>query len=142
MKRGPKVRTAQNAALGHKELIRHETLDAPCELTAGARDEYERLLGVLQTKGTLDRVDLAVVAECARIKSLLDIAHASVEGITEMSGADWPKIKLVGFLTTQRRYLLRELGLTTQPCRSVVRANPVGSERDDKDRWSGRLKVS
>jgi phage terminase small subunit len=137
MSRGPKPRTAENARLGHKELIRHETLESPCELTEAALAEYRRLVGVLQAKGTLDRVDLCVVAECARVFGLLNHAHADIEG-----KPTWQQAKLVGLLTTQRRGLLRELGLTTQPCRSVVKANPVGSERDEKNPWEGRLKVS
>src|SRR5262245_46287500 len=115
MKRGPKLKTVENSArLG---LIRHDSLDRPCELTAEARSEYDRVLGVIRDKGTLDKVDLAVVAECARVKDLLDRAHKAVG-----KDLDWPAVKLVGFLTTQRRGLLRELGLTTQPCRVTSRS--------------------
>jgi phage terminase small subunit len=123
--RGPKPRTADNARPGHKELIRHDSLEPPCELSRAARKEYDRLLGVLRDKGTLDRVDLSCVAECARIKTLLDLAHKDAA-----DSIDWEKAKLVGLLSGQHRGRLRELGLTTRPHLSVVKSNPVPAEDD------------
>ena len=136
-KRGPKIRTAENAADGHPGVIRRNGLDAPSELDEVAETEYQRLLDVLSAKGSLDRVNLGVVAEAARIKSLLDHAHELVNILMD------PKIvKMVGALTTHRRGLLRELGLTLQPSRSVARTT-LGSERDDKQSaWTKRLKIS
>lgn len=137
-RRGPKIRTAENAANSHAGLIRRDSLAAPSDLSAVAQAEYDRLLEVLTRKGTLDRVDLAVVAEAARIKGLLDKAHGMVDILMD------PKIiKIVGALTTQRRGLLRELGLTLQPSRSVVHTKVTGSERDEKPSvWKGKLKIS
>ena len=137
MSRGPKPRTACNARAGSVESIRRETVAAPCELSPAAQAEYERLLDALRSKGTLERVDLVCVAECARVKALLDRAHALVES----NGLYWDNAKLIGLLSGQHRGRLRELGLTTQPCRSVVRT-PLGSERDTKaSKWAGNLKI-
>jgi hypothetical protein len=119
-KRGPKLRTAANAAPGRKGPIRHGARAAPSVLSRAARAEYDRLLRVLDEKGTLDRVDLSCVAECARIKALLDLAY---DGTAE--GIDWGKAKLIGLLSGQHRGRLRELGLTLQPSRSVMRTNAV-----------------
>jgi hypothetical protein len=136
-KRGPKIRTADNAREGHPGLIRRDSLDSPSDLSTGAQAEYQRLLDVLRAKGTLERVDIGVIAEAARIKALLDTAHGMIDVLMD------PKImKMVGALTTQRRGLLRELGLTLQPSRSVVRGNPAGSERDSMaSKWAGKMKV-
>lgn len=136
MPRGPKTKTARNTSPRHKELIRHETLEPPCDLTEAARAEYDRLIAVLSTKGTMDRVDLGVVAEAARIKDELDIAHVVFRAGRNLAGA-----KLVGLFTSQRRGLLRELGLTTAPNRSVVRANPVPAEKDD-DPVAGKIRLA
>lgn len=125
MRRGPKPRTADNAAPGHKELIRHETLEPPSKLRRAARKEYDRLVGVLRDKGTLDRVDLGVIAECARVKELLDGAHKLYDDLP-----DSDRLRVVSVLTTHRRGLLKELGLTTRPHLSVVKANPVPAEDD------------
>lgn len=133
-KRGPKPRTVANASRTHVGLVRHEATEAPSALTAEAEAEYQRLSGVLRDKGTLDRVDLAVVAECARIKALLDRAHDMVE--LDMDPA---AMKMVGALTTQRRGLLRELGLTLHPSRSVVKTNAVAHEDDP---ISGMIKLA
>lgn len=124
--RGPKPKTAANSPrLGGAKVIRHETLEPPSDLIEGARAEYDRLVGVLQAKGTLDRMDLAVIAECSRIKGLLDAMHKLAE-----TDPDRLTICSIGMLTSQRRGLLRELGLTSQPSRSVVKTNPVAAEAD------------
>lgn len=131
--RGPKLRTGRNSRPG-RQTIRRESLDPPCELSKAARAEYDRLVEVLAAKGTLDRVDLSCVAECARIKSLLDLAHKGTE-----ESIDWDKAKLVGLLSGQHRGRLRELGLTLQPSRSMVRTNAVPAERDPLE---GMIKLS
>ena len=119
MGRGRKVQTALNSdKRACKELIRHETLEPPCDLTVPARSEYDRLVGALQAKGTLDRCDLGVIAECSRIKALLDRLHAFLD-----DALDSKVIATTTMLTSQRRGL-RELGLTTAPNRSL---------------WSGRI---
>ena len=135
--RGPKIRTPQNRRQSAPGTIAHGTLDPPSDLTDDARREYERLLGVLREAGLLERVDLAVIAECARVKYLLDQAHEILK-----VHFDPKPLKMVTALTAQRRGLLREPGLTTSPSRSVIRT-PQGSERDpNKSRWTGRLKIS
>ncbi|MGP0065929.1 MAG: hypothetical protein ACLQGP_20310 [Isosphaeraceae bacterium] len=139
MPRGPKNRTAQNVHRSHAGIIRHKTLDPPCKLSKAAQEEYDRLLGVLQAKGTLDRIDLAVIAECARIKGILDRYHDAIDGSEGV-----PDSKLVaslGTLTSQRRGLLRELGLSVQPSRSVVRTNPVPADIEH-DPVAARIRLS
>jgi phage terminase small subunit len=137
MTRGPKQRTSENSRKGTVGIVRHDTLEPPSVLSEAARVEYERLVAVLKAKGTLDRVDLVCISECARIKVLLDSAQQDAA-----KGIDWDKAKLVAILSGQHRGRLRELGLTTQPCRSAVRANPIGSERDrSPSPWDGKLKV-
>jgi phage terminase small subunit len=141
MSRGPKQKTARNSRRGSAGIIRHEALEPPSVLTRQAREEYDRLVGVLQCKGTLDRVDLGVIAEAARVKALLDRLHRKIEKDQD----DWRALNRLCTLTTQRQALLRGLGLTTQPCRSVVKANPIGSQRDEEPNpspWAGKLKVS
>lgn len=136
--RGPKIKTAENSSRSRKGIIRR-TSEAPAStLVDVAQIEYQRLLEVLRVKGTLDRVDLAVVTEASRIKALLDRAHKASEGEGEPV---WGTIKLIGLLTTQRRGLLRELGLTLQPSQSKVRTNAVPAE-SEADPIASRIKLS
>jgi len=137
MKRGPKVRTSRNASDRRQGLIRRETTAPPSDLTDVAKAEYDRLIAVLEAKGTLDRLDLGIVAEAARIKALLDRAHADVLLIEPRA------IQVVALLTSQRRGLLRELGLTLQPSRSVVRGNSGAPDGDaEEDPIREHLKIS
>ncbi len=118
--------------------IAHDGLDPPCKLNRAARIEYDRLLDVLKSGGVLERVDLNCVANAAKIKALLDRAHKDL-------GRSLDPIKLgaVLKLTTQHRGLLRDLGLTSQPSRTIFRGKPAGSERDNNESpWVGKLKVS
>jgi phage terminase small subunit len=122
-KSGPKPRTAANTANG---FIRRDAVEPPSELSAEARSEFDRLAEVLRQKGTLERVDLAVLAECARVKALLDRAYQHVA-----DDLDPRAMKMIGALTSQRRGLLRELGLTLQPSRSVVKTNASTAQESD-----------
>jgi hypothetical protein len=131
--RGPKPRTASNSS--RKGLIRRPGLEAPSRLSIEAQREYERLLAVLDGKGTLDRVDLAVICECARITAVLDAAHEAAGGKPDLAS-----VKIIGLLTSQRRGLLRELGLTTMPSRTVVRAK--GGQSPDADPIGPLIKLA
>lgn len=124
-RRGQKLRSAENSHPSRPGIVRHETLASPSELSPVAQAEYDRLIGVLTTKGTIDRVDLSTIAECARIKAALDALYK-----TDPDLAGRWSIARAGTLTTQRRGLLRELGLTLLPSRSMVRTNPVPAEED------------
>ncbi len=132
MARGRKVKTAQNSTTG---FIRRETLDATSELTAVSQAEYDRLIGVLTSKGILDRVDLAVVVEAARCKEYLDRCYAILAEKPSLNEA-----KLISVITTQRRALLRELGLTVKPSNSRMTVNAVPPETMDP--ISARIKLS
>lgn len=135
--RGRKPRTARNSSDRHSGLIRRESLEPPSVLGDAAKAEYWRLVGVLDEKGTLDRVDLAVVAEAARIKAILDRAYADVELVLDRDA-----LKTIGAMTTHRRGLLRELGLTLHPSRSIVRTNPSKSEAAEDDPVAAMIKLS
>lgn len=122
-KRGPKVRTVAGGTPGRRAARELE----PCsDLGPEARAEFARLVEALELIGALDRVDPGVITEVARVKALLDKAHH----VADVSDA--ATIKVVNVLTSQRRGLLRELGLTLQPSRSVVRTN-VKSASDGED---------
>ena len=132
--RGPKLKSAENSRPDLPGIVRHETLEAPSPLSPAAQAEYERLLGTLRSKGTLDRVDLAIVAECARMKGALDRLYELDPDLAERGA-----VAKAGILTSQRRGLLRELGLTLQPSRNVVKTNPVP---DEEDPLASRIKLS
>lgn len=133
MSRGPKTRTAANSTRG---FIRHASFAPPSELTDAAKAEYNRLIEVLMEKGVLDRLDLGLVAECARIKDVLDQAYKAVTG-----APDRDTIKMIGLLTSQRRGMLRELSLTLQPSRANYKANAIAPERE-ADPIASHIKLS
>ncbi len=110
---------------------------SPVKLSKPARVEYKRLLGVLQTFGSLEVIDLMCVANAARTKALLDAAYKDLGG-----ELDRLKINTVNKLTTQHRGLMRELGLTTSPNRASFRPKATGTVRDGENSWDGILKVS
>ncbi len=89
-------------------------------------------MAALSSKGTIGRADMGILTECARVKAALDEIHdeKNTKG----------NIKTIGVLTSQRRGLLRELGLTLQPSRSLVRGNPMHDESSDPyARWRETL---
>lgn len=134
-KRGSKTRTLLNSRQGPTGSIRHKTFKPPCALSDEGKVEYDRLIDILESVGILERVDLACVANAARVKALLDRAHKDVE-----DNLDPKKVQLLSMLTSQHRGLLRELGLTSQPSKVVFRATPATPEASD-EKWSGKLKI-
>ncbi len=132
--RGSKIRTPENRRNPRQIAIGEGVTDSPVTLTPAAQAEYERLLQVMQEFGSLEVVDLIVVANAARTKDLLDKAYEALDG-----GIDRLKLRSVNLLTTQHRGLMRELGLTTSPNRSVFRPKPQPESKTDE--WSERLKV-
>lgn len=132
---GPKIRTSQNSRKGPVGSVQHDSLEPPCILTAEAKVEYQRLIEVLQSGGTLERVDLVCVANAARIKVLLDKAHKAVG--RRLSAHS---VKLVNQLTAQHRGLMRELALTSLPSRTVFRATSA-TNAEVEDKWAGKLKI-
>jgi len=117
--RGPKSKTVKNS---HRKPV------APLDLTkiiptsalgVEATAEFWRLVHVLDNRGTLDRVDLAVLTEAARVKTNLDQAYAINEAeLTSKTTA------MIAMLTSHRRGLLREMGLSITPSRNQVVARP------------------
>jgi phage terminase small subunit len=109
MNRGPKPKTAKNKP----SKPTGPSLAGPpvptCTLTPIAQTEFERLVLMLDNRNTLERVDVAVITEAARVFARLCKAY------------DDDDTKVINQLTTQRRGLLRELGLTLQPSRTLVK---------------------
>jgi hypothetical protein len=125
MSHGPKPKTAKNS---RSKPQAHGSVEPTSKLAAVALKEFQRLAAQLDLRGTLDRVDASVLTECARIKEMLDVAFTLNDD------------KMIGKLMLHRRGLLRELGLTLQPSRSVVKTTAKAALEDDK--WAGKLKVA
>jgi hypothetical protein len=124
-RRGPKSRTAANSHPSRAGFVRG-AFEPTSPLNDAARLEFDRLADVLQGKGTFDRVDLSVVTEAARIADTLNRAFAMAPDVPDLAST-----KLIGLLLSQKRGLWRELGLTTTPSRSVVRAKAGTPEAID-----------
>jgi phage terminase small subunit len=138
MSRGPKQKTARNSRKGTVGIIHHESLAPPDSFTADQQTEYKRLVEELRLNGTLDHVDLSSVEECAYLRVALRAARAGIKG-----KPTWEQAKLIGLLGTQHRGRLRELGLTVNPKRPILKSGPAGSKRDEaKSPWASKLKVS
>jgi hypothetical protein len=133
-KRGPKIRTGTNSRKEVKGFIRRASLDPPSELNEAATVEYWRLIGVLDSRGTLDRIDLAAVAQAARVKEQLDRVSAEADAVLE---AD--TVQMLHMLVSQWRGLCRDMGLTLMPSRSLVRTIAKGAVEPSK--WGDKLKV-
>jgi len=125
--RGKKPKTLSNSAppVG----LKFEDIQPTSILNAEASAEFSRLCTVLFLRGTLERVDIAVLTECARVTARLDQAYKLDE------------TKVINQFTTQRRGLLRELGLTLQPSRSVVKT-VAKNAKDADDPIAGKIKLS
>jgi hypothetical protein len=135
MPRGPKVKTVRNSHASRKGLIRRASEDPTSELSLEGQQEYRRLLEVLRGRGTLERVDLAIVTEAARIKVLIDRAYTALQTVFDSKA-----VSTLCQLMSQRRGLVRELGLTLHPSRSLVRA--PAAVPDPADPIAARIKLS
>jgi hypothetical protein len=127
--RGPKLHTIGNSAPHAGGFIR-TPMEPTSKLNAAGRAEFRRLVAALSSKGTIGRVDPGVVTECARIKAALDSIHEANDIRADL--------KAVTTLTSQRRGLLRELGLTLQPSRSVVKSVPGSGTGGAYGDWQSR----
>jgi P27 family predicted phage terminase small subunit len=127
MKRGPKVKTAQNSLESVSGLIRHRELKVPKAFPRAAKAEFRRLIQALTQVGLLDKVDLGVITECARVTGLLHAAHKLIadDGMYQVTSnglkTKHPAMDAISILTSQRRGLLRELGLTISPRRAQIK---------------------
>jgi hypothetical protein len=79
-RRGPKRQTASNARRRPPRAGLWDQFRPPTGLGDAAEKEFYRLVADLTRAGTLDRCDPAVVLEAARVRALLDQAHAELEG--------------------------------------------------------------
>ena len=137
MKRGPKPKTAKNAPRKPVETLPLAGVYATSDLTPVASKEFKRLVTLLDNRGTLERVDIAVLTECARIKALLDRAQADVDD--PVGDLDKDKIRMVTALNSHRLALLRALGLTLFPSRSVVKT--IAKDPSQADPIQGKIKL-
>jgi hypothetical protein len=136
--RGPRPKTVKNSRGGAVGSIPHEDLEPPCRLTKAAETEYWELVAVLKSAGTLERVALHCVANAAVAKVLVERA---VRGLGR-GGLDPASVAIYDRLLRQYRGTLRELGLTSQPSRTVFRANSSAGDQQSDNDWANRLKVS
>lgn len=127
MPRGPKVKTALNSPPGAGDRIRRDDVAPTSTLHPVALAEFQRLVVVLDSRGCLDRVDLAIVTECARVKETLDIMYSLND------------LKQIPLFTAQRRGLLRELGLTIKPSTTLVRSD--AKNRESTDPIADKIKI-
>lgn len=135
MKRGRKPGTVLNGFKSVTGRIRHDKLEPTSTLNDNAKEEFWRLVSVLDNRGSLERIDLAVVTECARITDLLNRTHEMLA-----LGIDPKAVQLVTMLTSQRRGLLRELGMTIKPSNTLVKTTAKTPEAADPIR--GLIKLA
>jgi hypothetical protein len=134
-KRGRQLKTSRNSAKGTKGFVHHETLDSPRDLNAAAQVEYQRLLKLFQSRGTIDRFDLSQVAQLARVSEKLDRLNEQ----SQSGELDYQLEKMQHMLTSQYRGLLRDMGVTLMPSRSVVRT--VGQPTQNADPIEALIKL-
>jgi phage terminase small subunit len=79
-RRRPKRQTASNARRSPPRAGLWDQFRPPTGLGDAAEKEFHRLVPDLTQAGTLDRCDPAIVLEAARVRALLDQAHAELEG--------------------------------------------------------------
>jgi hypothetical protein len=126
--RGRKLTTAKNASGTARGFIRRESLASPIDLAPDALVEYQRLCEVLRSRGTLDRLDLMTVAACASMRANLNRVQKVIDDLPE---PDMNSVRKLAMLTMQWRGLMRELGLTLQPSRTLLRTTPIRPHTND-----------
>jgi hypothetical protein len=129
MPTGPKPKTARNRLQKAPRTIPIEQIEPTSALTVEALTEFYRLATVLDNRQTLDRVNVGVLTECARIKALLDRAQDDTDDLA--GNLDDDKVRMVTALNSHRLALLRALGLTLMPSRSVVKTTLKNPETAD-----------
>lgn len=135
--RGPKPKTAKNSRRKAPTTIKIDQVEPTSALAADALKEFYRLVGVLDRLRILERVDLSVVTEAARTKELLDRAYRLHE-----QTIDPKNVSVVTQLTSRHQGLIRMLGLSVQPSRSVVKTVAKNSTKnEDQSAVSSYLKL-
>jgi hypothetical protein len=120
MPRGPKPKTAMNSSRSQKGFIRLAQIKPTSELSEVALAEFKRLIVVLDSTGALQRVDLAIPTESARIKAMLDDHYASCNG-----EYDSKVVSAIAQLVNVQKGLWRQMGICTQPSRVMHQAKPA-----------------
>ncbi len=136
MSPGPKPKTPRNAP---RRAVAGEVTFEPAPtspLNATALEEFWRLVMELDRRGTLDRIDVATITECARVKGMLDGLH---EAAAEFPIPPRGMVAQIGILESQRRGRLRELGLTTMPHRSILKT--IVKDTSESDPTKAKIKL-
>ena len=133
--RGPKPQTSSNKAQSPPRAIPIDQIVPTADLHKDALVEFRRLITVLDARGSLDRIDLSLPTECARITDTLNCAHRLNAVVF-----DSKMVSTIAQLTSQRRGLLREMGLSIQPSRTHVHTTAKSSETP-ADPIAGKIKI-
>jgi hypothetical protein len=118
-RRGPKISLAPSPVPGGFE--------SPVTLSTEEQQEFNRLVGIINSRGLLSKVDPQAVADLARMTCALTRAYQAVP------------IDAKTLTTFQNccRGLRRELGLSLQSSRVVVRTTP--GESDLRTIWRDKI---
>ncbi len=130
MSRGPKPKTIHNSAPGSAPLDR-SPLEPTTNLSIEARREFDRLVASISSRGLIGRVDAGHVTMAAILAAELNAILAENDTAAN--------IKTIAQLSSQIRGLRRELGLTTQPSKSLVRPGAFAEPADALAEWRARV---
>lgn len=125
IERGPKPNTADNSPDRAPNLIRDRELLPTSQLEPEALREFWRLCDVLDQRGYLERVDLALITNAAWYKAEIDRLRGNyAKKRLRATLAD------INAVSERLRSALRDLGLPLQPSRVVLRTQPKSVSDD------------
>jgi hypothetical protein len=114
-RRGPKT----NTRINNGALRITGTVEPTRKLKRRERTEFDRLVRLLQQRGTFEKVELSTITYAATYKILLDDELARPE----------PRMRQLSTLSNLHRNRLRDLGLPLQPSRAKHRVNEASGLR-------------
>lgn len=129
--RGPKPQTARNRRPAAPVATPLGVIEPTSTLDVDALKHFYKLLADLDRMGILERVDITLVTEAARIKECLDRVY-------EMNNPIKHAGKIAQF-TCRYQGLVRMLGLSVQPSRSVVKT--VAKDQTSTDPTASKIKL-
>ena len=103
-------------------------LESPIKLAADEQREFDRLVEEVRRRGTLARADPQAVADLARMTCLL----------RRLYDAKPPDVKQLTATQNCVRGLRRELALSLQPSRVLLRTGP-GEASDARSYWREKM---
>jgi P27 family predicted phage terminase small subunit len=140
--KGPKPKTCQNSKPNPTNVITEYPV--PASLDDVGKQEFVRLMGLLQSRGTLEQTDLRVIEEAAAAVSELVVMRASIADqgmtITAANGTliPHPLLGMVNRTSSRLRGLLNDLGMSPKHSRHGGQAS---SSSNTSDPWDGLLGV-